>query len=56
MNAIIFAAVWGVIMMYTGVVSHRKSVPKYVAIAGVAGLIKTALALRHAIWRKGRPG
>ncbi len=39
MNAIIFAAVWGVIMMYTGVVSHRKSVPKYVAIAGVTGLI-----------------
>jgi NADH-quinone oxidoreductase subunit N len=39
MNAIIFAAVWGVIMMYTGVVSRRKSVPKYVAITGMAGLI-----------------
>jgi NADH-quinone oxidoreductase subunit N len=39
MNAIIFAAVWGVVMMYTGVVSRKKLVPKYVAIAGILLLI-----------------
>jgi len=34
MNAIIFSAVWGIIMMFTGVFIKTKSTPKYLAIAG----------------------
>jgi NADH-quinone oxidoreductase subunit N len=39
MNAIIFAAVWGIIMMYTGVATRRKNMSRNVAVAGMIGLI-----------------
>jgi NADH-quinone oxidoreductase subunit N len=39
MNAIILSAVWGVLMMYCGVIFKNKAVPKYVAIAGMVLLI-----------------
>jgi NADH-quinone oxidoreductase subunit N len=39
MNAIILSAVWGVVMMYTGIVMKNKSSVKYVAILGVLLLI-----------------
>jgi len=36
MNAIIFTAIWGIIMMFGGVFFKRKSTPKYWAIAGLS--------------------
>ncbi len=39
MNAIILSAVWGVVMMYTGIVMKNRSSVKYVAILGVLLLI-----------------
>lgn len=39
MNAIIVSAIWGVVMMYSGIVLKNKSSVKYVAIAGVIALL-----------------
>jgi len=39
MNAIILSAVWGVVMMYSGVILKKKSSAKYVAILGMILLI-----------------
>jgi len=39
MNAIILSAVWGVVMMYSGVILKKKSSAKYVAILGIILLI-----------------
>jgi NADH-quinone oxidoreductase subunit N len=36
MNAIILTAIWGIIMMFSGAFIKDKSVPKYLAIAGLA--------------------
>lgn len=36
MNAIIFSALWGIVMMFTGVFIKSKSVPKYFAMTGMA--------------------
>jgi NADH-quinone oxidoreductase subunit N len=35
MNAIIFSAIWGIVMMFTGAFVKSKTVPKYLAIAGI---------------------
>ncbi len=35
MNAIILSAVWGVIMMFSGVFVKSKTAPKYIAVAGL---------------------
>ena len=35
MNAILFSAVWGIVMMFSGVFIKSKSTPKYLAIAGI---------------------
>ena len=35
MNAILFSAIWGVVMMFSGVFIKNKSTPKYLAIAGI---------------------
>ncbi len=35
MNAILFSAIWGVIMMFSGVFIKSKTTPKYLAIAGI---------------------
>lgn len=35
MNAIIFSAVWGIVMMFSGVFIKSKSTPKYLALAGI---------------------
>ncbi|PWU02613.1 MAG: NADH-quinone oxidoreductase subunit F [Bacteroidetes bacterium] len=43
MNLIILSAVWGLIMMYGGVVSKRKSTPKILAIVGISILLITNL-------------
>ena len=39
MNAIILSAVWGVIMMFCGVFVKSKSLPKYIAVAGLSIII-----------------
>jgi NADH-quinone oxidoreductase subunit N len=39
MNAIILSAIWGVVMMYTGIVLKTKSSIRYAAIAGIVLLI-----------------
>jgi NADH-quinone oxidoreductase subunit N len=39
MNAIIFSAILGVVLMYTGIITKSKAVPRYVAIAGIILLI-----------------
>jgi NADH-quinone oxidoreductase subunit N len=36
MNAIIFSAIWGIVMMFSGVFIKSKSTPKYLAIVGIA--------------------
>ena len=41
MNAIIFSAIWGVVMMFLGVFMKSKSAPKYLAILGLAMIIIT---------------
>ena len=35
MNAIIFSAIWGIVMMFAGVFIKSKTIPKYLAIAGI---------------------
>ncbi|RZM19248.1 MAG: NADH-quinone oxidoreductase subunit N, partial [Pedobacter sp.] len=39
MNAIVFTAVWGIVMMFSGVFIKNKSIPKYLAIAGILGAL-----------------
>lgn len=39
MNAIVFSAVWGIVMMFSGVFIKSKSTPKYLAIAGAILLV-----------------
>ncbi len=39
MNAIILSAVWGVVMMFCGVFIKSKSLPKYIAVAGLSIII-----------------
>ncbi len=39
MNAIIFSAIWGVLMMFTGAFVNSKTTPKYLAIAGAVLLL-----------------
>lgn len=36
MNAIIFSAIWGIVMMFSGVFAKSKSTPVWLAIAGMA--------------------
>lgn len=38
MNAILFSAVWGIILMFTGAFGKNKTTPKYLAIFGAAML------------------
>lgn len=35
MNAIILSAIWGVVMMFSGVFIKSKTIPKYLAIFGL---------------------
>ena len=35
MNAIIFSAIWGIVMMFSGVFIKSKTTPRYLAIAGI---------------------
>ena len=35
MNAIIFSAVWGIVMMFSGAFIKNKATPKYLALAGI---------------------
>lgn len=39
MNAIVFSAVWGIVMMFSGVFIKSKTTPKYLAIAGAILLV-----------------
>jgi len=39
MNAILFSAVWGVVMMFGGLIMKKKSSPKWLAIVGVSVLL-----------------
>lgn len=39
MNAIIFSAIWGIVMMFSGVFIKSKTTPKYLAIAGLLILL-----------------
>ncbi|MBC7866122.1 MAG: NADH-quinone oxidoreductase subunit N, partial [Gloeobacteraceae cyanobacterium ES-bin-316] len=36
MNAIIFSAIWGIVMMFSGVFINSKQTPRYLAIVGIA--------------------
>ena len=36
MNAIILSAIWGIVMMFAAVFIKSKTVPKYLALAGIA--------------------
>jgi NADH-quinone oxidoreductase subunit N len=36
MNAIILSAIWGIVMMFSGVFIKNKTTPKYLAFAGIA--------------------
>ena len=43
MNAILLSAIWGVVMMFSGVFIKSKSTPKYLAIAGIIVLFIATL-------------
>ena len=43
MNAIIISALWGVIMMFGGVLFKKRSTPKYWEIAGIIILLAANL-------------
>lgn len=43
MNAIILLAIWGVIMMFCGVFIKSKTTPKYIAIAGLVGILFSSI-------------
>lgn len=43
MNAILLSAIWGVVMMFSGVFIKSKSIPKYLAIAGIVLLFIATL-------------
>ena len=43
MNAIIIAAIWGVVMMFGGVIFKKPSTPKYWAVAGIVLLLAANL-------------
>lgn len=43
MNAIILSAIWGVIMMFCGVFIKSKTTPKYIAIAGLVGILSSSI-------------
>lgn len=43
MNAIILSAIWGVIMMFCGVFIKCKTTPKYIAIAGLVGILSSSI-------------
>jgi NADH-quinone oxidoreductase subunit N len=43
MNAIVLSAIWGVIMMFSGITSKRDSVPRALAVAGVAVLLVSTI-------------
>ncbi|MEO7962257.1 MAG: NADH-quinone oxidoreductase subunit N [Ginsengibacter sp.] len=43
MNAIIFSALWGVIMMFGGVFLRKITTPKYLAVAGIIVLVAVNL-------------
>ena len=45
MNAIIFSAVWGVVMMFGGLIAKNKTTVTYLAIAGL--LVLTGVNLLH---------
>ena len=49
MNAIILSAVWGIVMMFSGVFSKNKTTVRYVAILGIAVLLVANVMdlLRH---------
>ena len=44
MNAILISAIWGVVMMFTGVLVKKNSVVRYVAIAGLVILLLSNIA------------
>jgi NADH-quinone oxidoreductase subunit N len=44
MNAILLSAIWGVIMMFSGVFIKSKSTPKYLALAGIIIIFLANLA------------
>ena len=39
MNAIILTAIWGVVMMLGGAFIKNKSIPKYLGMTGLAGIL-----------------
>ena len=41
MNAIIFSASWGIVMMFSGVFIKNKTTPKYLAVIGIVLLFIT---------------
>jgi NADH-quinone oxidoreductase subunit N len=48
MNAIIFSAIWGIVMMFSGVFIKSKTTPRYLAIVGIALLfIVNAIELNY---------
>ncbi len=48
MNAIIFSAIWGIVMMFSGVFIKNKTTPRYFAVAGIALLfILNAIELNY---------
>ncbi len=50
MNAIILSAIWGIVMMFSGVFIKSKATPKYLAIAGIILLfIANAIELRSGV-------
>lgn len=50
MNAIIFSAIWGIVMMFSGVFIKSKATPKYLAILGIVMIfIANAMELNSGV-------
>ena len=51
MNAIIFSALAGVVMMYSGIITNRKTVIKYIAAIALLVLIAVNLFQIYGVWQ-----
>lgn len=50
MTAIILAAIWGVVMMFSGLFINNKSAARNIAVLGVVGLLSVTLLEYYNIW------
>ncbi|HTN06715.1 NADH-quinone oxidoreductase subunit N [Agriterribacter sp.] len=50
MSSIILSALWGVVMMFSGIFLKKKSLAKYIALVGIIGLLTVNFLEYYNIW------